>query len=126
MEALTSWLAPVLLVVLFVWLRVATTRESRRQTSSLEDYLLRRLDALNRRFDDVNRQVGSHRERLVELERSVEALVGPPDRGAVPSAGASASPQADSASRDGRRAKPVLVSSVSERVATWPHHEDGS
>ena len=76
MDALTSWLTPALLVALFAWLRF-DLREQRRELNG-------RIDALNKRFDDVSRELADLRERMARLEGALDGfLAGRRDRDAA-------------------------------------------
>ena len=76
MDALTPWLTPALLVALFTWLRF-DMREQRRELNG-------RIDALNKRFDDVSRELADLRERMARLEGALEGfLAGRRDRDAA-------------------------------------------
>ena len=76
MDALTLWLTPALLVALFTWLRF-DMREQRREMNG-------RIDALNKRFDDVSRELADLRERMARLEGALEGfLAGRRDRDAA-------------------------------------------
>lgn len=76
MDALTPWLTPALLVALFTWLRF-DMREQRREMNG-------RIDALNKRFDDVSRELADLRERMARLEGALEGfLAGRRDRDAA-------------------------------------------
>ena len=76
MEALTPLLTPALLVALFAWLRF-DLREQRRELNG-------RIDALNKRFDDVSRELADLRERMARLEGALDGfLAGRRDRDAA-------------------------------------------
>ena len=76
MDALTPWLTPALLVALFAWLRF-DLREQRRELNG-------RIDALNKRFDDVSRELADLRERMARLEGALDGfLAGRRDRDAA-------------------------------------------
>ena len=76
MDALTPWLTPALLVALFTWLRF-DVREQRRELNG-------RIDALNKRFDDISRELADLRERMARLEGALEGfLAGRRDRDAA-------------------------------------------
>ena len=74
MEALTPWLTPALLVVLFTWLRF-DLREQRRELNGRIDGLNKRFDDVDRRFDDVNRELADLRERMAKLEGSLDGFL---------------------------------------------------
>ena len=76
MDALTPLLTPALLVALFAWLRF-DLREQRRELNG-------RIDALNKRFDDVSRELADLRERMARLEGALDGfLAGRRDRDAA-------------------------------------------
>ena len=76
MDALTPLLTPALLVALFAWLRF-DLREQRREMNG-------RIDALNKRFDDISRELADLRERMARLEGALDGfLAGRRDRDAA-------------------------------------------
>ena len=80
MDALTPWLTPALLVALFTWLRrdmgelLRDVREQNGRIGTLAQ-------DMNKRFDEVNRELADLRERMAKLEGSLDGfLAGRRDR----------------------------------------------
>ena len=80
MDALTPWLTPALLLALFSWLR-RDMGELRRDIREQGARIGALAQEMNKRFDEVNRELAEMRERMAKLEGSLEGfLAGRRDR----------------------------------------------
>ncbi len=80
MDALTPWLTPALLLALFSWLR-RDMGELRRDIREQGTRIGTLAQEMNKRFDEVNRELAEMRERMAKLEGSLEGfLAGRRDR----------------------------------------------
>ena len=80
MDALTPWLTPALLVALFTWLR-RDMGELRRDVREQNGRIGTLAQDMNKRFDEVNRELADMRERMAKLEGSLDGfLAGRRDR----------------------------------------------
>ncbi len=76
MDAVTPWITPALVIALGAWLRV-DLRDLRREMNDLAG-------SMNKRFDQVNRELAGLRERMARLEGSLDGfLAGRRDRDAA-------------------------------------------
>ena len=73
MQELSPWLTPALLVALVAWLR-PDIRELRRDLNGWVDTLTK---DVNKRFDDVVRELADQRKRMAKLEGFLAGRRGP-------------------------------------------------
>ena len=80
MDALTPWLTPALLVALFTWLR-RDMGELRCDVREQNGRIGTLAQDMNKRFDEVNRELADLRELMAKLEGSLDGfLAGRRDR----------------------------------------------